>query len=845
VKKATWSILVAIDLLIGISYAQVLVDPETRGVWAPAGFSPKDSASIEAMIRNLSSANFNVIYVGVWDGHSINAGTIYPSTVVKNAGGPLQYPDFVGTDPLRTYIDIAHRYGMEVIAWFELMPFDISVNSDSTNLPLLLKANPTWAMVQRDTTKRGYHHEIYGYYFGIDPAVSSAASFVVDLYTECARNYPDLDGIESDIENDTTFSYSDTARFRFMQETGNPDPLTLPANNAAWLAWRRLQVTNIVKEIYENVKKVNPQCVVAAAVAPPAWGQFKYLEQWDEWANKSYIDIVEPMLYVPPGDFDYELKGCLSYVPPGFKLSAGISATDGNSVQDAISEIQDARSNGVAGEVIWYYTPVSTANALAALKSGAFASKTLPSYDDLLMDNGSAGLFATIGQWVTKPGGYNGSYVASEAVEGDTAIFTVRVLRSGRYSLYGYWSGDSATNCSTVLVNTSTAKFSKQDTVNQKINMNVWAYVDKFWLDSGDTVRIKLSGTGAGYIIGDAFRLRRVSSFTLIDYAVPDSESILFKFSNRLLTPLPSVTRVTTSIGNNGISYYVDPLDNTVFHITTPPLTRGLELTVRVDSILDVFYDTLNVVQTISYDPDSTTFIIDDKSSGLFWKLSGVWIEDSSYDAVGGEYWSIKQGSIVARAQWGPQQVKLDGYYDVYVNVPDVTIPLTDKCLYIVRDHFGVDSIYISQSSARGQWFKLGNFPYKAGDQFAVMVSSVVGSDTSKYLIADAVKIMRSVQVTGIKGDIYNLANEFKLSDNYPNPFNPSTNIKVTLGHSGLIALKIYNVLGQLVKVVDEGYKTAGEYVYHVNMDKFGSGVYFYRLQEGGIMITKKMILVK
>jgi hypothetical protein len=98
---------------------------------------------------------------------------------------------------------------------------------------------------------------------------------------------------------------------------------------------------------------------------------------------------------------------------------------------------------------------------------------------------------------------------------------------------------------------------------------------------------------------------------------------------------------------------------------------------------------------------------------------------------------------------------------------------------------------------------------------------------------------------TGVEEMPAQVVEKFSLSDNYPNPFNPSTTIKVSLSHSGVMSLKVYNVLGQLVKVVDEGYKPAGEYVYEVNMDNFGSGVYFYTLQQGNNMITKKMILLK
>jgi ribulose bisphosphate carboxylase small subunit len=59
------------------------------------------------------------------------------------------------------------------------------------------------------------------------------------------------------------------------------------------------------------------------------------------------------------------------------------------------------------------------------------------------------------------------------------------------------------------------------------------------------------------------------------------------------------------------------------------------------------------------------------------------------------------------------------------------------------------------------------------------------------------------------------------------------------------MSLTVYTVLGQVVQVVDQGYKPAGEYIYNVNMDRFASGVYFYTLRQGTNSITKKMLLLK
>ena len=86
---------------------------------------------------------------------------------------------------------------------------------------------------------------------------------------------------------------------------------------------------------------------------------------------------------------------------------------------------------------------------------------------------------------------------------------------------------------------------------------------------------------------------------------------------------------------------------------------------------------------------------------------------------------------------------------------------------------------------------------------------------------------------------------KFALAQNYPNPFNPSTEIDFSLDRSGNMSLEMYNVLGQRVDVVADGFKPAGEYSYSVNMDQFASGVYFYTLRQGAKEITRKMLLLK
>jgi hypothetical protein len=99
-----------------------------------------------------------------------------------------------------------------------------------------------------------------------------------------------------------------------------------------------------------------------------------------------------------------------------------------------------------------------------------------------------------------------------------------------------------------------------------------------------------------------------------------------------------------------------------------------------------------------------------------------------------------------------------------------------------------------------------------------------------------------------ITGDDVPRAN--KLSQNFPNPFNPATMIKFDVKEKGVVSLKIYNVAGQLVKTLVNGTKDAGSY--SVTWDgtnnrgaKVASGVYFYKFNATGFEQTKKMVMLR
>ncbi len=86
---------------------------------------------------------------------------------------------------------------------------------------------------------------------------------------------------------------------------------------------------------------------------------------------------------------------------------------------------------------------------------------------------------------------------------------------------------------------------------------------------------------------------------------------------------------------------------------------------------------------------------------------------------------------------------------------------------------------------------------------------------------------------------------DFSLSQNYPNPFNPTTKIKFQISRSSIVSLIIFDVLGEEIVTIINEEKPAGSYEFVFDASTLSSGVYFYRLQAGSLVETKKMMLMK
>jgi hypothetical protein len=90
-----------------------------------------------------------------------------------------------------------------------------------------------------------------------------------------------------------------------------------------------------------------------------------------------------------------------------------------------------------------------------------------------------------------------------------------------------------------------------------------------------------------------------------------------------------------------------------------------------------------------------------------------------------------------------------------------------------------------------------------------------------------------------------NIPGEIRLFQNYPNPYNPTTKIRYQIPTTGLVSLRVYNLLGEVVATLVNVEKSAGNYYVEFIASGLPSGIYFYRLQAGNFVETRKMILLK
>ena len=148
---------------------------------------------------------------------------------------------------------------------------------------------------------------------------------------------------------------------------------------------------------------------------------------------------------------------------------------------------------------------------------------------------------------------------------------------------------------------------------------------------------------------------------------------------------------------------------------------------------------------------------------------------------------------------------------------------------------------------------KLLAFDAAADDKFGISVSisgdcTIVGAlsdDDDGSESGSAYVFCGFTTPVGVVHEVAGLPTEFTLSQNYPNPFNPETVIDYALPKASDVTLVIYNLRGEEVVLLINGAMPAGNHRVSWDASGFASGIYFYRIQAGDFVQTRKLVLLK
>ena len=183
--------------------------------------------------------------------------------------------------------------------------------------------------------------------------------------------------------------------------------------------------------------------------------------------------------------------------------------------------------------------------------------------------------------------------------------------------------------------------------------------------------------------------------------------------------------------------------------------------------------------------------------------------------------------------------------YGVHLNWTTVT-ELNNSGFEIERNT-PLNPLSRGEAEGRGVWNKIG-FVNGNGTTTESQAYSYVDANLAadKYLYRlKQINFDGSYEYSNIVEAEVGTPAKYSLAQNYPNPFNPSTKISWQSPVASHQTLRIYDVLGNEIAVLVNEERPAGNYEIEFDASMYSSGIYFYKLQAGSFVETKKMLLLK
>ncbi len=237
------------------------------------------TTAIDNVFHQLSRLNFNRVYISVY-----NKGTIYPSEYVpRNHLISLPW-----TDPLSSAIKQGKRQGLKIYGWYEygmmLSKYD-----------KLIQKHPDWILKTDDGT------QLINNNFWLNPGHPEVEKYWINLLTEVAEKYPELDGIQLD------------DHWGIPKEFGD----------------QRLEMTNLTTKVVKAVKKVNGNLIISVSPNPYHFAVKHYNQDWIRWVKEKLVDEIIIQIYRPTTQevartlTTSGIKTASQYIPVGVGIYTG------------------------------------------------------------------------------------------------------------------------------------------------------------------------------------------------------------------------------------------------------------------------------------------------------------------------------------------------------------------------------------------------------------------------------------------------------------------------------------------------------------------------------------------
>lgn len=331
---------------------------ELKGVWIRPVQTSK--GQIIATLDNMKKIGIDNVFLETF----YHGKTIFPSKTMQDYGFNVQNPKFAMFDPLKIWIEEAHKRNMKIHVWFQSFYVGNIPPTDKD----MLAVHPDWGnKIRKDyesdqpTRSKSEHN---GYF--LDPANPEVQDFLTKLVTEIVCDYHP-DGINLDYirypqavsKNEAgSWGYTEYARQDFKDMYG-VDPVEISQNDVLWEDWnryRREHITNFVRKTGTIGRQRG--VYVSTVIFPDLENALTTKQQdWRTWSKRNYINGFTPLfLTYDPKMVASMINDVNSIKSSSTDLYAGLFVTFmGGSNEDLVRQIHEARRLCVNGIILFDY----------------------------------------------------------------------------------------------------------------------------------------------------------------------------------------------------------------------------------------------------------------------------------------------------------------------------------------------------------------------------------------------------------------------------------------------------------------------------------------------------------